>query len=50
MKGLLILSEHYANPPETNSYLTMLSICINRLETSIATTQSKVRERSGDDE
>ncbi len=44
MKGLLILSEHYANPPETNSYLTMLSTCINKLESSIQDTRQRVKQ------
>lgn len=42
MKGILILSEHYANPPETNGYLAMLSTCVTKLETIIQTTRSKI--------
>jgi hypothetical protein len=43
MKGLLILSEHYANPPETNSYLTMLSACVTKVEEIMQTTRNKSR-------
>jgi len=45
MKGLLILSEHYANPPETNGYLTMLSTCVTKLEGIIQTTRSKIQPK-----
>jgi hypothetical protein len=43
MKGLLILSEHYANSPETNSYLTMLSACVTKVEEIMQTTRNKSR-------
>jgi hypothetical protein len=44
VKGLLILSEHYANPPETNSYLMLISACITKLEEIIKTTQDKIKD------
>ena len=43
MKGLLVLSEHYANPPETNGYLTMLSTCVTKLEEIMQTARNKSR-------
>lgn len=46
MKGLLILSEHYATPPETNSYLIMLLKCVTKLEEIIQTTKSKIQHKS----
>ncbi|MEO5976042.1 MAG: hypothetical protein ABIS36_05345 [Chryseolinea sp.] len=42
MKGLLLLSEHYANPPETDDYLGMLSKCISKLETTIHENRKKI--------
>lgn len=44
MKGLLILSEHYANPPETDNYLKMLSKCIAKLEATIQDNRKKIHE------
>lgn len=49
MKGLLILSEHYANPPETVNYLGMLSTCISRMETSVLHARSQVRGEGSQD-
>ncbi len=43
IKGLLLLSEHYANPPETRSYLIMISTCIAKLEEIIHATKNKTR-------
>lgn len=45
MKGLLILSEHYANPQETNDYLTMFSTCVTKLEGIIQTTRNKIQHK-----
>ena len=45
MKGLLILSEHYANPPETNDYLTMLLTCVTKLEGIIQTTRNRIQDK-----
>jgi hypothetical protein len=42
IRGILMLIEHYPNPPETTEYLTMLSTCISRLE--IVITESTFRK------
>jgi hypothetical protein len=46
MKGVLTLSEHYANPPETIDYLAMLSSCITRLEAIVQATKVKIQDKS----
>jgi len=44
VKGLLTLSEHYANPPETNSYLTMISACVTKMEEIMKTIVDKIQD------
>ena len=44
VKGLLTLAEHYDNPIETNSYLTMISACVTKMEEIIKTTKDKLQD------
>jgi hypothetical protein len=43
IKGLLILSEHYADPSELESYFGMMSTCVEKVEGIVQATQEKIR-------
>jgi hypothetical protein len=42
MKGLMILTEHYANPKETTEYISMLYTCTVKLEVLVKQARSKI--------